>query len=183
MDNYIGEIRLFPFKTIPNGWLPCNGQILPLRQNPALFALLGKFYGGDGLTTFGLPNLNGKVIMGTGKSAAGTVYQPGTTGGAETVTLNSSNLPAHNHFVKAAASYDTYAGANAMLGDPNVKTSATQTQSNTATASIYNNGPVNTTLAADSLVAAGAGAAHENRMPYMAMSYCIAITGYYPPHP
>jgi microcystin-dependent protein len=182
MENYLGEIRLFPYNRIPNGWLVCNGQTLPINQNQALYALIGtKFAGGDGSTTFALPNLNGRVIVGTGQNGS-TTYGLGETGGLENVTLTLNQLPAHNHTINVNVSYDLALPSTNFLGNPNVQTSSTQKQKNTGNVNLYTTvtptNPVN--LAADSVANLNATAPHENRMPFLAMVYCIAKTGIWP---
>jgi len=182
MENYLGEIRLFPYNRIPNGWLACNGQTLPINQNQALYSLIGtKFAGGDGKTTFAMPNLNGRVIVGAGRNGS-TIYGLGKTGGLENVTLEINNLLAHNHTINVNVSYDLALPSTNFLGNPNVQTSSTQKQKNTGNANLYSSvaptNPVN--LAADSLTSDNAAASHENRMPFLAMVYCIAITGVWP---
>ena len=182
MENYLGEIRLFPYNRIPNGWLACNGQTLPINQNQALYSLIGtKFAGGDGRTTFALPNLNGRIIVGTGINGS-TTYELGETGGLENVTLTSNQLPAHNHTINVNVSYDLALPSTNFLGNPNVQTSSTQKQKNTGNANLYTTvmptNPVN--LEADSVANTNAAVPHENRMPFLAMVYCIAKTGIWP---
>jgi microcystin-dependent protein len=182
MDNYLGEIRIFPYSRIPSGWLACNGQTLQIQQYQALFSLLSSIYGGNGSTNFNLPNLNGKVIVGQGTSTTGTTYQIGIAGGAASVALTTANIPAHNHTVNAATTYDSNNATNELLGNPNVTTSTTQTDKNIAAAQVnlYGAGPANTTLNSGSITTTGTAQAHENRMPYMALIYCIATSGQYP---
>jgi microcystin-dependent protein len=183
MENYLGEIRLFPYNRIPRGWLVCNGQILSMSQNQALYALIGtKFYGGDGKTTFAVPNLNGRVIVGTVDNSY-SEYTLGKTGGTESVTLTSDQLPAHDHTINANVSYDLALPSTNFLSNPNVQTSSTQKQKNTGNVNLYTTEnpttPVN--LAADSVANSNAAAPHENRMPFLTMVYCIASIGTWPP--
>src|SRR5690625_4414253 len=102
MDTFIGTIQLFAFDFVPRGWAACNGQLLPISQHTALYSLLGTQYGGDGRTTFGLPDLRGRVPLGQGQGPGLASYAVGETGGAETTTLTTEQLPAHTHAVNSA---------------------------------------------------------------------------------
>src|ERR1044072_4470491 len=101
MDPFVAEIRVFPYTFAPKGWALCNGQLLPISQNTALFSLLGTMYGGDGKTTFGLPDLRGSVPMMHGQGPGLSLHDQGETGGSETVTLLESEIPAHTHALGA----------------------------------------------------------------------------------
>src|SRR3954454_13442289 len=101
MDPFVAEIRVFPFNFAPKGWAQCNGQLMPISQNTALFSLLGTMYGGDGKSTFGLPNLQGSVPMMWGQGPGLSLHDEGETGGSETVTLLPSETPAHTHGLRA----------------------------------------------------------------------------------
>ena len=178
---YMGEIRLFPFSNIPEGWLPCNGQTLPVTGNNALYSAVKNFFGGIPNKNFLLPNLNGRVIVGAGISKTKTNYPIGKEGGAETVFLTARNLPAHNHLVNAAETYDSNNSANRFLGNPNTPATTTQTNKNLAEVNLYAPGPIEKkNLNPDSIHTTGDNRPHENRMPYMALCYCIAIEGEYP---
>src|SRR5271155_3610803 len=96
-EAFLGEIRMFGFTFVPQGWAMCNGQLLPISQNTALFSLLGTTYGGDGVSTFALPNLQSRVPIHQGQGTSLSPYVPGQTGGAESVTLTLSQIPAHFH--------------------------------------------------------------------------------------
>ncbi|MBW8687415.1 phage tail protein [Chitinophaga rhizophila] len=180
MENYLGEIRLFPYTQIPRGWVPCNGQTLGIAQNQALFALLGVYYGGNGTTNFLLPNLNGRTIVGTGQSTSSTTYNIGQAGGAETVTLTTSNLAAHSHPLRANVSYDQGSPNTNFFGNANTPTSPTQPAQNTGTVNLY--APAGTGLVnmAPCITSTGNNLPHENRMPYLALIYCIATQGIFP---
>src|SRR3954447_19696297 len=102
MDPFVAEIRVFPFNIVPKGWAQCNGQLLPISQNTALFSLLGTMYGGDGKSTFGLPDLQGRAPMFHGQGPGLSFYAQGQTGGSETVTLLQSEIPSHQHALRAA---------------------------------------------------------------------------------
>lgn len=158
---YLGEIRMMSFNFAPKGWALCNGQLLPINQNQALFSLLGTSFGGNGTVNFALPNLQGRTPIHTGN---GHVW--GEAAGTASVTLNISQLPQHTHLASAASGPGTTATpTNNLLGD-------------------YLNGyapsgPA-TTLANDELTTAGSGQPHENRQPYLAINFCIALQGIFP---
>ena len=178
MEYYIGEIRLFPYPTLmPNGWHLCDGQALPVNQYQALYALLGNRYGGN-TSSFNLPNLNGRTIIGMGPAPGRSVYTIGIAGGTEMVALTDPiTLPPHNHLMNAATNYDQ-GGANTNFpGNSNVPVSATQPSKNAGTVNLYTNTVTPVVALAPVITADGAGAPHENRMPYLAMKYCICVTG------
>jgi microcystin-dependent protein len=178
MDNYLGEIRAFGFGIIPRGWLSCSGQILPIQQNAALFALLGTQYGGNGTTTFALPNLNGRVIVGQGTSVQGPTYIVGSMAGTESVTLLPTQLPAHNHQVQANASYDVGSPSTNFFANSNSPTNPATKNSATVNLFAPAGGPI--TPMAPSVSFTGGNGAHENRMPFLVLNYCIATSGIYP---
>jgi microcystin-dependent protein len=167
---FIGEIRGFSFSFAPRGWALCNGQLLPINTNQALFSLLGTTYGGNGTTTFALPDLRGRVAINVGGN-----YTLGESAGTETVTLQTTQLPTHTHAINAAANGTTNAtnvpGPTVILG------SGSTDQTGTPPAPIYGTGSV---VALAPLGAPGAAQPHENRMPSLVVSYCIAISGVYP---
>src|SRR6201997_2505227 len=103
VDPFIAEIRIFPFNFAPNGWAQCNGQLLPISQNTALFSLIGVYYGGNGTTTFALPNLQGSSAMHQGQSPGGSLYIIGQTGGEQYVSLNDAQMPSHTHTMQASS--------------------------------------------------------------------------------
>ncbi len=163
MDPFIGEIRLVPFAFAPRGWAFCAGQLLPINQNQALFALLGTFYGGDGRTTFALPDLRGRVPVGADQ-AAGSEYQLGSSGGHETVKLTVGQLPSHSHAVRANRGPATTKNPAASVPASGGAYAATQ---NVAMKSVM-------------LGKSGGGQAHENRQPYLSLNYIIALQGIFP---
>jgi len=186
MDYFIGEIRLFPYDRIPANWLPCNGQQLTIQTYAALYSLVGSYYGGDKKTVFNLPNLNGRSILGfTTAPTTGTVYTIGQAGGTETVVLTADQIPSHNHSMQANNTYDTGGANSHFLGNPNTPTVATQAAKNTANANLYAVPAATDPLVpmAPCIANEGASAGHENRGPYLAMNYCIAVIGLYPPRP
>jgi len=174
MDPFIGEIRLMSFPFAPKGWAYCQGQLLGITQNQALFSLLGTTYGGNGVTTFGLPDLRGRAIVGVGSGPSLSPYSPGQAGGTEGVTLSQSQMPKHDHTfsgaIQAGASpdYDTPTGNYPAQGD------ATQFASGSP------NGTLNAGSLSGTLAATGASQSHENRMPSLTLNYAIALTGYFP---
>jgi microcystin-dependent protein len=178
MENYLGEIRIFSFNQIPRGWVSCSGQLLPVAQNQALYALLGVAFGGNGVTTFGLPNLNGKSIVGTGTSTSGTNYNIGQSAGTESVTLAPTQLPAHTHLMNTNGSYDLGSPSTNFLADPNVK--GTSPVANKATVNLYAPAGGAVTPLGPCVTQAGNNQPHENRQPFLVMSYCIATQGIFP---
>jgi microcystin-dependent protein len=162
VDPFIGEIRLVPFTFAPQGWALCAGQLLPINGNQALFALIGTNFGGDGRTTFALPDLRGRVPVGMGPS------DPiGSTGGQETVKLTVAQLPAHAHAVR---------------GHNGASTTKSPASAVPATGGAY--APTqNAPMAAAMLAKTGSGQAHENRQPYQTLNYIIALQGIFPSQP
>jgi microcystin-dependent protein len=166
MDPFLGEIRPFGFDFAPHGWAQCNGQILSIAQNTALFSLLGTTYGGNGQTTFALPDLRGRTAISSGQGGGLASYSLGQVGGLESVTLNVNEMPAHNHNVNVT----NQAGSSpAPAGLYPAKT-------NTAA---YKAGPSGT-MAADELGNAGSNQPHTNLQPTLAVNYCIALQGIFP---
>lgn len=170
-DPFVAEIRVFPFNFAPTGWAFCNGQILPLSQNTALFSLLGTTYGGDGKSTFALPNLQGSVPIHPGQGPGLSLYDLGQVGGSEYVTLLQSEIPAHTHGLMTAAD-DQY--------ESNVPTNNALTRSNL---NIYSNSLTITQMAPQSLSVAGGSLPHNNMMPYLTLNFCIALQGVFPARP
>ena len=177
MEAYIGQIDIFPFNWAPQGYALCSGQLLQITQNQALFALLGTSYGGDGRTTFGLPNLNGRAPVGFGAGPGLSPYMMGQLAGTESVALTLSNIPSHNHTVTS-----TTATASNSTGDQYSPGGNVWAGSGADT--IY--GPSTGTLvplsnlAVTSAVTAVGGQPHSNQQPYLVGNYCIAITGLFP---
>jgi microcystin-dependent protein len=169
---FVAEIRIFGCNFAPTGWAFCNGQLLPISQNTALFSLLGTFYGGDGKSTFALPNLQGSVALGQGQGPGLSQRFLGEQGGSETVTLIQSEIPAHTHFWQAAVDK-----ADNSVPDP------------TKVVSLSNNGnayaPANTQpqvfFNPQALSVAGSSFPHNNMQPYLTLNFCIAMQGVFPP--
>lgn len=177
MDSFVAEIRIFPYSFAPVNWALCNGQILPISQNTALFSLLGTTYGGDGRTTFALPNLQGAVPVSAGQAISGTQWFLGEATGTANYTLQQSEMPAHNHALMASSTVGTQttsAGAqiaNGVVGSFRGGSSAL----------IYSSGTPNTVLNPQSIVPNGGSQPHNNMMPYLAFNFCIALRGIFPP--
>ena len=176
-DPFVGEIRIWANNYAPAGWAYCNGQMLNINQNQALYAVIGTTYGGDGNTTFALPNLIGRAPLHVGgPQGQGTNLSDrtlGESGGASTVTLNSTNLPSHTHTLKAAreAGNNTSPAGGYIAGD----TTTTGDREYAA-----NTNPLNATLNSAQLASVGGGQAHNNMQPSLALSFCIALSGVFP---
>lgn len=165
-EPFLGEIRPFPYSFAPKNWAFCNGQLLPIAQNQALFALLGTTYGGNGTTTFALPNLMDRIPISSGQGVGLAPYSLGQPGGSSTVALNTSQIPNHSHLVSTAGTPSTTSPVGAM-------------PSTSATHPLYDPS-VNTTMANDMIGITGSSQAHNNMQPTMAINYCIALVGIFP---
>lgn len=165
-DPFVAEIRICGFNFPPNGWAFCNGQLLPISQNTALFSLLGTVYGGDGKSTFGLPNLQGRAPMHPGQGPGLSLHDLGEVGGDVTVTLLPSEMPAHHH---GPLHVHNVAGTTNEV-DPSHNLAI-------APSNIY--GPATNLVPMGDTV--GGGGAHENRQPYLALNFVIALQGVFPP--
>jgi microcystin-dependent protein len=177
MDPFIGEIRLLPFPTAPRGWALCQGQLLSIAQNSALFSLLGNLYGGDGRSSFALPNLAGRAALSAGQGPGLSPYQLSATTGTPDVTLLTAQMPMHTHTLTGTMSVGSgNAGATSPAG---------AVFSVPAGHDEYVEAQGTTALAADLIsgisAGAGGGSPHENMMPYLALNYYIALTGIFPP--
>jgi microcystin-dependent protein len=171
MDPFVAEIRIFPFNFAPKGWAFCDGQILPLSQNTALFSLLGTTYGGDGKSNFALPNMQGNAPMHPGQGPGLSLHDLGETGGSETVTLLESEIPSHSHGVLSGPVQ--FAGnSNIAIGNAFAKSS--QGNAYIPAASLVQ-------MSDQSLPPAGGDQPHNNLMPYLTLNFCIALQGVYPP--
>jgi microcystin-dependent protein len=178
-DPYLGEIRIFAGNFAPQGWALCQGQTLSISANSALFSLLGTTYGGNGMSTFNLPNLCGRCVLGFGQSTTGTTYVEGQASGTENVTLTQANLPQHTHPYAPAVN-----NANATVNDP---TGAIPAAVNSGTGreptqypAYTKNASTGTALAQQTGVA-GQGLPVSNMQPYLVINYIIALTGIFPP--
>jgi microcystin-dependent protein len=176
MDPFIGEIRIFAGNYAPAGWALCDGSLLSISQNSALYSLLGVMYGGNGSSTFGLPDLRGRVALGMGQGPNLSPHQEGQVGGAESVVLTSDNLPAHAHTFAPNAS-----SANADATDPTEAIPAVVNDGQGGSAySGYTKTASTGTMAAQNTSAVGSGKAISLLPPYLALNYIIALTGIYP---
>ena len=169
-DPFVAEIRIFPFNFAPKGWAFCSGQIMPLSQNTALFSLLGTTYGGDGKSNFALPDLQGSAAMHPGQGPGLSLHDLGETGGSPTVSLLTTEIPAHNHSFNFMA-------ATAVSSNP---ADSYFSNSPNANASVYT-ALTSNVKPASTLSAAGGDQPHNNMQPYLTLNFCIALQGVYPP--
>jgi microcystin-dependent protein len=180
-DPFVAEIRIFPFNFAPKGWAFCDGQILPLSQNTALFSLLGTTYGGDGRSNFALPDLQGSVPMHPGQGPGLSLHDLGETGGSDTITLLQSELPIHAHSLMATNTSATSAApGNGVLAMPSRQVGPVRIGEN-----LYVDPTVDTSATVQldprALAAAGGDQPHNNLQPYLTINFCIALQGVYPP--
>ena len=169
MDPYVAEIRIFPFNFAPKGWAFCDGQILPLSQNTALFSLLGTTYGGDGKSNFALPNMQGNAPMHPGQGPGLSLHDLGETGGSETVSLLESEIPAHSHSLQASAGD----------GIDNLPTSELLAKGIGIGQYIAPGSLVQ--LSGNAMAPAGGDQPHNNMQPFLTLNFCIALQGVFPP--
>lgn len=172
MEAYIGQIIAVGFNFAPQGWLPCDGRLLPIQDYDALYALIGTTYGGDGASNFGLPDLRGRAAMNQGQKTGRSSYATGQSGGSESVTLSGANMPTHNHLMMASAKLGTT--------DTPAQGLALATNAQDA-AFLYDAPPPAVTLSGQSIGSSPGGAAHENRQPSLTVNYIICTQGIYPP--
>lgn len=181
MENYIGEIRLFGGNFAPVGWAKCDGKLMSIAENEALYTLIGTTYGGDGQTTFALPDLRGRTPLCYGTSPTGSNYPIGLSAGVEEVTLITSQMPMHNHTFNAStsdgntntASNHYYAAPVAPTDPPSSNKSIVFYQPDTA-------GEVKSPLLPQTIQMAGNNFPHENMQPYLVVTYIIALYGIFP---
>jgi microcystin-dependent protein len=159
-EPFLSEIRIMSFNFPPKGWALCNGQLLPINQNQALFSLLGTTYGGNGQTNFALPDIRGRVAIHEGSG-----HTLGENGGSEAVTINMQTLPTHSHTVKVFNDNATATPAGNFFAAAN---------------NTYQPKPQNTTLAANSVTNTGGSQPHTNQQPFTVLSFCIALQGIFP---
>ena len=168
-DPFVAEIRIFPFNFAPKGWAWCDGQLLPLSQNTALFSLLGTTYGGNGKSNFALPDLQGRAPMHPGQGPGLSLHDLGETGGSDTVTLLQSEIPSHSHPVTASQGDGLERGPGGQLLATGIGISQYQAP-----------GPL-TTLSPNAVAPAGGDQPHNNLEPYLTLYFCIALQGVFPP--
>lgn len=175
---FLGEVRLFAGNFNPRGWAFCRGQLLPIAQNDALYALIGTTFGGDGQVTFGLPDLQGRAVIGQGTGQGLSSYVVGQKAGTESVTLNTNQMPQHNHNLTAYNLDATTAtpGPGVALANP--------LNAHTGQSSLFylntTGGPNSPALAADTIMPAGGNQPHDNQAPSLVLNYIIALEGVFP---
>lgn len=175
-EPFLGEVRLLPYSYAPRGWALCNGQLLPIARYSALFSLLGTMYGGNGTTNFALPNLPGCVVVGAGQGPGLQNWDVGQEEGSDSVALIMPEMPAHNHSLigldvvgtTGTPSADAYLGQDRRGGQGNVDFLA-------PSATV-----VDTSMDIQALSVSGGSQAHENRQPFLALNFCIAMEGIFP---
>ena len=172
-DPFVAEIRIFPFNFAPRGWAFCNGQILPISQNTALFSLLGTTYGGNGQSTFALPNLQGSAAMHPGQGPGLSLRDLGEQSGTPTLTLLISEMPAHTHTISGKVGGGTANPTGLVWGTSNAAKVAANFYAPAAAS------PVGMNPAALSIT--GSSLPHNNLMPYLTLNFNIALQGVYPP--
>jgi microcystin-dependent protein len=170
-DQFIAEIRIFGFTFPPNGWAFCNGQLLPISQNTALFSLLGTTYGGDGITTFALPNLQGFAPMQQGQGPGLSLRSLGAIGGEQNVTLLATAMPAHTHTAQGYPNAGGHGPANNTWSDANQRGIGAYTPTSAQ----------NVPMSSAALSSTGGSLPHNNMMPYLVLNFCIALVGIFPP--
>jgi microcystin-dependent protein len=173
-DPFVAEIRIFPFNFAPKGWAFCNGQLLPLSQNTALFSLLGTTYGGDGKSTFALPDLQGSAAMHPGQGQGLSLRDLGEVGGETSVTLLQSEMPLHNH----GAACRNGGGTNFTTPVGNIWANAAFGR---GAINLYSTANASGTMSPFAAQVAGGSLPHNNMQPYLALNFCIALQGVFPP--
>ena len=167
MEPFVGEIRMFTGNFAPAGWALCNGQLLAISQNTALFSLLGTFYGGNGIQTFGLPNLQGAFAVGQGQGPGLSARELGETGGVSSVSLTTAQIPPHKHLINAGSPASTGVASSSVVP--------------ASSGSAVFHGPTDLqAMSANELAVGGGGAAHENRQPFLVVNFIIALQGVFP---
>lgn len=169
-DPFVAEIRIVPFNFAPKGWAFCDGQIMPISQNTALFSLLGTTYGGDGKSTFALPDVQGATGMHPGQGPGLSLHDLGETGGEQFVTLLVSEMPIHSHAMNSINFPSTTATANAQTG-----------LAKSVNGNAYKAIASAVQLAPTTVAPAGGSLPHNNMMPYLTLNYIIALQGVFPP--
>jgi microcystin-dependent protein len=177
---FVAEIRMFGFNFAPTGWAQCNGQLLPISQNTALFSLLGTFYGGDGKSTFALPDLQGSAATSQGQGAGLQPWFLGQIEGTQFVTLLESEMPAHNHFFMTTSvpgTGQTAAGGQLARG---FKGNLQSSNSAKMYSTVVSPNPI-TPMSPQALAITGGSLPHNNMQPYLTINFCIALQGVFPP--
>jgi microcystin-dependent protein len=172
-DQFVGEIRMFGFNFAPTGWAQCNGQLIPISQNTALFALLGTFYGGDGKSTFALPDMRGNAPMHQGQGSGLSQRSIGEMSGVETITLLVSEIPVHIH---------NWQGLPEQADAPSPQGASVARPQGAFTLKAAASQPL-VQMAPQALAPAGGGLPHNNMQPYLVLNFCIAMQGIFPQRP
>lgn len=167
-DPFVGQVKMFGFGFAPKNYAACNGQILPIQQNSALFSLLGVYYGGNGTVNFGLPDLRGRVPLGAGTTPSSVTYTQGEFAGTENVTLLGTELPPHTHTV-------AYTGQTSASRNP-----AGGLYGNTGASPLYASGGQQMPLNPATVTMNGGTTPHPNVQPFSVLNFCIALSGIYP---
>ncbi len=170
MDEFIGIVKIFAGNFAPRGWAYCNGQLMSIAQNEALYAILGTTYGGDGVTTFGLPDLRGRTPIGPGQGKGLTNRVLGEASGVETVTLLTTSMPAHTHLASAVTAVSDKATPGGNLW---------ATEATGSTLQFSDQAP-NTAMSPRAIGAAGGSQPHDNMQPYLGISFIICLEGLFP---
>jgi len=178
MDPFVGEIRLWALNFAPSGWAFCQGQLLPISSNTALFSLLGTQFGGDGRVSFGLPNLQGRVTVGFGQGAGLSQYTIGEAGGSASVTLLNNQMPLHPHTLPTSADGTTAIPTPSLALAAQAAGRGKSANPLYASQSQYTSGPL--LMSAQEAGTAGGNQPHNNLAPYLVLNYCIALTGVFP---
>jgi microcystin-dependent protein len=176
---FVAQITMFGFNFAPKGWAFCEGQLLPISQNTALFSLLGTNYGGDGKSTFGLPNLEGLAVVNSGSGPGLSQYFLGETSGSETVTLLTTEMPSHNHTLMATSAPGTVKSSS---GNQLAKAFGGGKAASYTGNYLSTNAP-QTALSSAALTTAGSNFPHNNMQPYLTLNFCIAMQGIFPARP
>lgn len=189
-DPFIGQISVFGFPFAPRGWAVCQGQLMPIWQNVALFTIIGISYGGNGKTTFALPNLQGCAALGAGQGVGLTAHWPGESGGTSAVGLSPSQMPSHAHGFNASTAQGTapspqgnVLARSARAGVAEADVAAPGPTGLEADCYSENSGNATTALSPGAIASAGGGEPHNNMQPYLALNFCIALQGVMPMRP
>ncbi len=174
-EPFLAEVKIVGFNFAPRGWAFCDGQLLPINQNQSLYSLLGTIYGGDGRTTFGLPDLRGRVPIHVGASPDGSQHDLGQRAGTETETLSAAQTPSHTHAFKVATADATL--QRVENANPAVTTKSVLAKANV---SMYREAGNAQALSSQAITSVGGGQAHENMQPFLALQFCIALQGLFP---
>jgi len=187
-DYFIGEIRPFALNFAPRGWMICNGATLPIQRYTSLFALIGTYYGGNGTTTFQIPNIQSQVLLGTGQLTGGSQYVIGEAGGAANVTIDTTTMPGHTHNYNVASAGAPANWAPNEIHQPNSTSYLSNLAAKNATGgNLFGFGYLpspanvpNTQLGPNSIGITGGNQPHSNMAPFLTINYCIAVEGVFP---